>query len=73
MAQDTCAQDNYQPAPPDTATCPHCGATVPSLDPAAPFVRLANLCYRCLDCARNWSEVRGPHGAERFWDVEAPA
>ena len=63
-------QDTYQPAAPDTAECPHCGAVVPSLAYPSPGLGLATLGYRCLSCEREWHELRGRNGARRIWELD---
>ena len=68
------AQDTYQPDPPDTARCPHCGTTLEGAVAAThPALLIAALTYCCPDCRGQWSELRTRDGNTRFWmPVEAP-
>jgi hypothetical protein len=68
--------DTYTPAPPMGATCPHCGATIPTGAPASPHVRASYLDWLCPACGEPWCELRGtrfeppgqPQGVRRYWD-----
>jgi hypothetical protein len=71
-----CNDDFYQPDPPDTATCPYCGAQVPSLPADAPYFLQVAFFYRCPACRLEWCENRRRGQCVRFWQpiqtVEVP-
>jgi len=64
-------QDTYTPTPTE-ATCPHCGATA-TVALERPAVLVASLYCRCPGCRREWFELRGRDGVERYYEPAATA
>ncbi len=60
-------KDEYVPAAPGTAECPHCGATVAGAPGDWTALETAALRWRCPQCRRAWTEFRTPASVERAW------
>jgi hypothetical protein len=61
--------DRYTPAPPGTATCPHC-CNVLTGAPTTTALQFATLRWQCPTCGNPWCELRqaGHTTVMRAWE-----
>lgn len=54
-------RDEYTPATPDHAQCPHCLTTLTGAPTPGRALVYASLLYHCGACGGDWSEARQPN------------
>ena len=60
-------KDEYVPAAPGAAQCPHCQAAVVGAPADWTALEYAALRWRCPRCSGVWTEFRTPTTVERAW------